>query len=219
MRAASAMPTPIDRPWPSAPVEASTPGTLPASGWPPRIESRRQNVSSVSSGKKPLSASIDVERDAAVALAEDHAVAPAPVRLCGPVAQHVVVEHAHDLDQRQRRADMAALAAGKRAHDQPAQIVRALVERRGWQACSERSLSALHAIAQSSTLRQCRKRTRARVELAAPWHRSSSSVSPASDPALPALGNELVQQDEHPAQAEQREITPRAAVRNVRSSP
>src|SRR5262249_13140000 len=56
-RSASAMPRPTDRPWPSAPVEASTPGTLPASGWPPRIESRRQNVSSVSSGKNPLSAS------------------------------------------------------------------------------------------------------------------------------------------------------------------
>src|SRR5437588_5850392 len=34
MRAASAMPTPTERPWPSAPVEASTPAIFAASGWP-----------------------------------------------------------------------------------------------------------------------------------------------------------------------------------------
>ena len=52
-----------------------------------------------------------VQRDAAVALAQDHAVAAWPFRLVRPKAQHVVVEHAHDLDERHRGADMPALAA------------------------------------------------------------------------------------------------------------
>ena len=81
-------------------------------------------------GKKALVGQHDIERDAAVPLAQDHAVAVMPRRLCGPIAQDVVVEHAHDLDQRHRRADMASLAAFKRAHHQLAQIFRPLIERR-----------------------------------------------------------------------------------------
>ena len=40
--AAIAIPTPIGSPCPSAPVEASTPGTLPYSGCPPKIDSSLQ---------------------------------------------------------------------------------------------------------------------------------------------------------------------------------
>ena len=61
---------------------------------------------------------------------EDEAVAAGPARLVAPGAQHVVVEHPQDLDQRHRRADMAAPAAFQRLHDEPAQMARALVERR-----------------------------------------------------------------------------------------
>ena len=81
-------------------------------------------------GNETLFGQHDIERDAAMALAQDHAIAARPFRFVGAIAQDVVVEHAHDLDERHRRADMAALAAVQRAHDQPAQIFRALVERR-----------------------------------------------------------------------------------------
>src|ERR1700680_3557928 len=62
----------------------------------------------------------DIEREAAMSFAQDHAVAVAPVRLLWPVAQDVVIQHAHDLNKRHRRADMAAPAAFKAAHYQTA---------------------------------------------------------------------------------------------------
>src|SRR5678815_1013134 len=46
----------MERPCPRLPVDASTPGTFPYSGWPPRIPSGRQNFHNSLSGKKPLSA-------------------------------------------------------------------------------------------------------------------------------------------------------------------
>ena len=74
-------------------------------------------------GNEALFGEHDILRDAAVALAQDHAVAARPFRLVGAIAQHVVVEHAHDLDERHRGADMAALAAVQRAHREPAQML------------------------------------------------------------------------------------------------
>ena len=67
-------------------------------------------------GNEALFGQHDILRDAAVALAQDHAVAARPFWLIGAKAQNVVVEHAHDFDERHRGADMAALAAVKRAH-------------------------------------------------------------------------------------------------------
>ena len=72
----------------------------------------------------------DIERDAAMTLAQDHAVTVTPLRLRWPIAQDVIVKHAHNLDKRHRRADVAALATFKRAHHQLAQIFRPLIERR-----------------------------------------------------------------------------------------
>jgi hypothetical protein len=60
----------------------------------------------------------DILRDAAVPFRQDAAVALRPVRLGGAVAQDVVIEDAHDLDQRHRRADMPAGAAVERPHHQ-----------------------------------------------------------------------------------------------------
>ena len=62
-------------------------------------------------------------RDAAMTLAQNHAITSGPFRLVGAKAQHIVVEHAQDLDERHRGADMAALAAVQRAHREPAQIL------------------------------------------------------------------------------------------------
>src|ERR1043165_8843092 len=56
-RAFRAMPTPMESPCPRLPVDASTPGTLPYSGCPPKIPSGLQNFHSSASGKNPLSAS------------------------------------------------------------------------------------------------------------------------------------------------------------------
>src|SRR3989338_3135546 len=50
----TAKPTPMGKPCPKLPVEASTPGTLP-SGCPPKIPLASQNFHNSSSGKKPLS--------------------------------------------------------------------------------------------------------------------------------------------------------------------
>ena len=131
MRAASARPTPIDRPWPSAPVEASTPGTMPYSGWPPRMLSVPQKPSSSDSGKESAIGQQRIEREAAVALAQDRAVAVGIARVLRIDPQDVVVEHADDFDQRQRRADMAAPGGAHRAQHQPPQIEAALVELAG----------------------------------------------------------------------------------------
>src|SRR6266705_3005972 len=58
IRSASAMPTAIERPCPSEPVEASTPGTWLRSGCDPRILSYPINVLSAEAGKKSLSTRI-----------------------------------------------------------------------------------------------------------------------------------------------------------------
>ena len=52
-RAPSAMPTPIGSPCPRLPVEASTPGTLPYSGWPPRMPSAGRTCSVLPRGRIP----------------------------------------------------------------------------------------------------------------------------------------------------------------------
>src|SRR5579863_1777066 len=84
-----------------------------------------------------------VEREASVPLAEDRTIAVGPLRLAGPVGQDVVVEHAHDLDKRERRSDVAAAAALERTQDQPAQVQRPLVQTiRGYTDCRRRCVIA-----------------------------------------------------------------------------
>ena len=51
-----------------------------------------------------------IERQAAMPLAQDEAIPLGPPGLCGPVPQEVVVKHPDDLDQRERRPDMASAA-------------------------------------------------------------------------------------------------------------
>ena len=87
-----------------------------------------------------------VLRDAAVALAQDHAVAPRPFRVVRTIAQDIVVQHAHDFHERHRGADVAALAAMQRAHDKAPQILRALVERRGRKIEGLYSLRSRHGL-------------------------------------------------------------------------
>jgi hypothetical protein len=58
-----------------------------------------------------------VERQAAVTFAQDAAVALGPARFVAAYAQHVVVEHAQNFDQRERRADVSAPAADQRIDD------------------------------------------------------------------------------------------------------
>ena len=57
-----------------------------------------------------------VERETAVALAEDAAIAAGPLRFARVEAQHVVVEDAEDVDARERRADVAAARTRKHPH-------------------------------------------------------------------------------------------------------
>src|SRR5262249_3280627 len=70
-----------------------------------------------------------IQGDAAVPLAQDEAVATGPFRVLRVVAQHAVEQHPQHLDERQRRADVAAPAALEHAHDLAAQMPGALVER------------------------------------------------------------------------------------------
>ena len=49
---------------------------------------------------EPLVGEQDVERDAAVALAQDHAIAAWPFGLARTVTQHIVIKDPHDLDER-----------------------------------------------------------------------------------------------------------------------
>ena len=74
-------------------------------------------------GNETLFGQHHVLRDAAVTLAQDHAIPARPLRLFGPVAQDVVVEHAHDFDERQRGTDVAAFAAVQGTNDEPAQVL------------------------------------------------------------------------------------------------
>src|SRR5450759_3834555 len=74
----------------------------------------------------------DIERETTVALAQDHAFALVPFRFRRAIAEHVVIEHAYDLDQGHRRADMTAPATLKTAHDQPTQMLRAFIQ---WGRC------------------------------------------------------------------------------------
>ena len=55
--------------------------------------------------------------------------APVALRQDDPVIgpRDAVVQHPHDLDQRHRGANMAAVSALKRPHNQPAQVLAALV--------------------------------------------------------------------------------------------
>src|SRR5580704_17044395 len=107
-----------------------------------------------------------VLRDTTVTLAEDHAVAPAPLRLIGAKAQNVVVQNAHDFDERHRRADVSALAAMQRPYYQTAQIFRALVERRRCHVDFLRRLRYGHSYSvnfSGKALRKCRALASCRI--------------------------------------------------------
>ena len=135
--AASAMPAADGSPWPSEPVETSTPGTpvvRRVAGELRRRSGRRS--SSQSSGKEAALGEHRVERGAAVALAQDEAVAVRPVRLARGDAQDArAVEHGEEVGHRQRcsrRAQLRARAscsiacrriAPPRAHAQPRRTV------------------------------------------------------------------------------------------------
>ena len=129
MRAASAMPRPMDSPWPSAPVQASTPGTT-VSGWPPRNEVEVAEAVELLEREEAPIGQHGVERQAAMALAQDEAVALAPPRLGRIMAQEVVVEDANDLDQGKRRPDMPSPAILDGTKDEAPQVPATLVQRR-----------------------------------------------------------------------------------------
>src|SRR5262249_11969682 len=69
-----------------------------------------------------------IQGKTAVPLAEDAAIALRPARLLRTNAQHVVVEHAHDLDQRQGGAKMAAAGGNRGRDDHLAQRLRSRIE-------------------------------------------------------------------------------------------
>ena len=102
----------------------------PVSGWPPRNESKWQKRSSSPSVEEALVRQHGIERQAAVPLAQDEAVALGPVRLGRVVAQEVVVEDADDLDQGKRRPDMPAPAVLDGAKDEAPQVPAPIVQRR-----------------------------------------------------------------------------------------
>jgi hypothetical protein len=79
---------------------------------------------------KALVGQQDIERETTVALAQDHAIAFVPFRFRWAIAQHVVIEHAHDLNKGHRRANVTAPATVKSAHDQPTQMLRPFIQRR-----------------------------------------------------------------------------------------
>ena len=119
----------IDMPWPRLPVDASTPGTVMLRDG--RRAGRRSCRTSRARppGKNPLSARSGVEREAAVPLAQDRTGRARTIAGCfGSIAQHVVVEHAQDLDERERGADVAALPPSSVRMIGPAQRQRAIVE-------------------------------------------------------------------------------------------
>ena len=71
-----------------------------------------------------------VERQATVALAQDEAVALAPVRLGRVMAQKVVVEDPDDLDQGKCRADVPTPAILDGTKDEAPQVPASIVQRR-----------------------------------------------------------------------------------------
>ncbi len=128
MRAFSAKPSAIDMP--VAEAAGATPRRRECDARGGRRECRRscRTVESSASREEALVREERVEREAAVPLAQDEAVAFRPARVAGVEPQHVVVQHAQDLDERKRGADVAALAGFERADDRPAQRQRPGVE-------------------------------------------------------------------------------------------
>ena len=70
-----------------------------------------------------------VERKAAMPLAQNEAVAALQRGIARVEVQHAVVEHPQNLDQRERRCEVAAAGGVHDLDDAPAQRDRALVER------------------------------------------------------------------------------------------
>ncbi len=152
-----------------------------------------------------------------MALAQDHAVAAGPFRLLRPVAQHVVVEHAHDLDERHRRADMAALAAVERrarpAGADPSSARRAAasaVRRPRW---PRPCIAIDHSFI---VVRRPAPAWRAPCQVAGPWPRSSLPVAPASTRRCQRSGRNSLSRIEHPAQRRTAADRPPDAPRSVR---
>ena len=83
IRAASAMPTPIDRPWPECAGRSLDARNL--AGLRMAAQDRFATTERIQrlDGKEALVGQDHVERDTAVALAQDHAVAVAPLRFRG----------------------------------------------------------------------------------------------------------------------------------------
>ena len=100
---------------------------------------------------------------------------------------------------------MAALAAFKRANHQLAQIFRPLIERRRSRLDQFYGFGAI-AIYASLTLPAKRREIRMQARAASPSRRAQLSPCAGEHAPLPALGNELVEKDQHPAQSEQWQI-------------
>src|SRR5215468_6027118 len=80
--------------------------------------------------KEPLVSQKCIERQAAMALAQNTAVAARPPRIRSIVFQHVIVENSENLHERKRRAQMAAIRSLYRFHDLPSKLPTPLIQRR-----------------------------------------------------------------------------------------
>src|SRR5439155_5842100 len=106
---------------------------------------RRAELVQFAVREKTLVREDGIEREAAVALAQYAAVALFPLWVLRIEAEHVVVEHAEDFDERVGGADVAAARVLQHAHTDPPKVFRALIESR---ACAHWSSSpaARHAV-------------------------------------------------------------------------
>jgi len=79
--------------------------------------------------EKSLVCKQGVESEAAMAFTQNASVAVRPEGILRIHPEHVIIENPKDLDHGESRTDMAPLAGAESTHDDPAQLLGALVER------------------------------------------------------------------------------------------
>ena len=122
------MPSDIERPWPSEPVETSTPGRLVHVRVALELGADLAQAHQVLEREVGVAGERRVEDRRGVALGEHEAVALRPVGVGRVVAKDAVVERRDDVGGRQRGVEVARLGDGEHPHAVHAQDGRPALE-------------------------------------------------------------------------------------------
>ena len=124
LASASAMPTPLAKPWPSGPVVTSTPGTWRVLGVAGGLRPPLAEVAEVVEGE-PEAGEVEerVEQHRRVAVRQHEPVAVGPVGRGGVVLHDPREQHVGERRERHRRAGVTRIRLLHRVHREPADHV------------------------------------------------------------------------------------------------